>query len=339
MAKVLFKFGSRAAYDAELLAGTILDNALYFLEDTNELYKGVNPIGSAHYYFGTRNANETDSSAIARILGTNTAVLNDMLVIEDANGAKDVYLFAIGANSEEAWQKITGTISSSNVVFADGNTLEQKITNLTISVDNTSIKQDAQTGVLSIAGYGEKYWRWDETEEGYVLQTVDATHPWKSGLTPRVYNEEGNFVIGWYEPNPNTAEGVATDLTALKQDVASLQTLVGKIGTGNEPSTGLVSRVESLENITYWTGDTQIHPVDGKIQLDYFDGTHDGLVRAPVGNLTQVQYLNSQGGWSVPQDARVGDLTYNSTTYNTVKEYIDAVAADFSLEWDSMNQG
>lgn len=338
MAKVLFKFGSRAAYDAELLAGSILDNALYFLEDTNELYKGQYPIGSAHYYFGRRNTDETDTNAVARILGANTPVLNDMLVIEDDNGEKSVFIFAIGANDEEDWQKITGTISSSNVVFADGTTLDQKMENVTVIVDGTSITQDSNTGVIGLVNYGDKYWRWDETTEDYVLQTVDTEHPWKSGLTPRVYNENGNFVIGWYEPNPNTAEGVATDLTAVKQDVAALQTLVGKIGTNNEPSTGLVSRVESLEQISYWVGDTQITPVNGKIQLNYFDGTHDGLVRAPVGNLVQIQYLNSQGGWSVPQDSRVGDLTYNNTTYNTVKEYIDAVAADFSLEWDSMNQ-
>lgn len=337
MAKVLFKFGSRAMYDAEVSAGSILDNALYFLEDTNELYKGLHPIGQAHYYFGHRNTNETDTNAIARILGTSTPVLNDMLVIEDEDGAKSIFLFAIGANDEEDWQKITGTVSSSNVVFSDGTTLDQKIENVVVAVDGKSIVQDNDTGIISLAGYGDKYWRWDDTTEGYVLQVVDEQHPWKSGLTPRVYNEDGNFVIGWYEPNPTTAEGVATDLTALKQDVASLQTLVGSIGTNNEPSTGLVSRIESLENTTYWVGDSQIVPVNGKIQLNYFDGTHDGLVRAPVGNLSQIQYLNSQGNWSIPQDARIGDLTYNNITYNTVKEYIDAVAADFNLEWITMN--
>lgn len=340
MAKVLFKFGSRLAYEAELEAGAILDNALYFLEDTNELYKGVNPIGSAHYYFGTRNADESDSSAIARILGTKTAVLNDILVIEDANGAKNIYLFAIGADNKEAWQKITGAISSSNVVFADGNTLEQKMTNLTVSVDNTSIKQDVETGTLSIAGYGESYWRWDETEEGYVLQTVDATHPWKSGLTPRVYrNVQGNLVIGWYEPNPTTAEGVATDLTAVKQDIESLEELVGQEATSdNNPATGLVKRITDLESLTYWTGDVQIQPLNTKLTIPYFNGTIPGVVQPLVTNLSEKSklYLSASGEWTKPYDPRIGSLTYKNRSYSTVEAYVDAALADVGIEWEEI---
>jgi len=169
MAKVLFKFGSRAAYDAEVLAGTIVNNALYFLEDTNELYKGLYPIGTAHYYFGNRNNGEADANAIARILGANTAVLNDVMVITDTAGSKDVFIFAIGANDAEDWQKLTGKIHSSDVIFTDGHTLDEKLTSATIAVDNKSIVQDANTGVVSLAGYGEKYWAWDSTLEDYVL--------------------------------------------------------------------------------------------------------------------------------------------------------------------------
>ena len=302
MAKVLFKFGSRAAYDAEVDAGSILNNALYFLEDTNELYKGLYPIGTAHYYFGNRNSDEVDENAIARILGAKTAVLNDVMVITDTDGSKDVFIFAIGADSTENWQKLTGKIHSTDVVFNDGHTLEEKLTSATIAVDNKSIVQDENTGIVSLAGYGESYWAWDGATKEYTLQTVDEQHPWKSGLTPRVYSDEhGNFVIGWYEPNPTTAEGVATDLTALRQDVQSLQTLVGSIGSGSTASTGLVKRIEDVEKLTFFAGDTQIVPVNSKVQIPYFNGTTSGIVRAPS-NLTSLMYLDSTGNWTYPQN-------------------------------------
>jgi len=51
--KVLFKFGSAAEY-AALEAKQ--NNALYFLLDTNELYRGETPFGQAHVYIGTRQA-------------------------------------------------------------------------------------------------------------------------------------------------------------------------------------------------------------------------------------------------------------------------------------------
>lgn len=56
--KVLFKFGSRAQYDA-LSVNEIQDNALYFLLDTNELYRGAVPICKAHYFEGNIGENET----------------------------------------------------------------------------------------------------------------------------------------------------------------------------------------------------------------------------------------------------------------------------------------
>lgn len=301
MAKVLFKFGSRAAYDAEIEAGSILNNALYFLEDTNELYKGLYPIGTAHYYFGNRNSGEADENAIARILGAKTAILNDVIVIEDANGSKDIFIFAIGADNTENWQKLTGKIHSEDVIFSDGHTLDEKLTSATIAVDNKSIVQDGNTGIVSLAGYGEKYWAWDDTTQDYILQTVDNDHPWKSGLTPRVYNDNGNFVVGWYEPNPTTAEGISTDLTALKQDVQSLQTLVGSIGTGNNVSTGLVKRIEDVEKLTFFAGNEQIVPVNSEVKIPYFNGSVSGIVKAPTG-LTSTMYLDSTGHWTYPHN-------------------------------------
>lgn len=302
MAKVLFKFGSRAAYDAEIEGGSIQSNALYFLEDTNELYKGLTRIGTAHYYFGNRNSGEADANAIARIIGDKAPILDDIMVIEDSSGNKDIFVYALSTGTEPDWYKLTGTIHSSEVIFSDGHTLDEKLTSATIAVDNKSIVQDENSGIVSLAGYGEKYFAWDAEQEDYVEQIVDNEHPWKSGLTPRVYSDQnGNLVIGWYEPNPTTAEGIATDLTALKQDVQSLKTLVGSIGVAPDVSTGLVKRIEDVEKMKFYGGDTEIVPVNGEIRIPYFNGSTSGIVRAPSG-LTSTMYLDSTGNWSYPQN-------------------------------------
>lgn len=338
MAKVTFKFGSRAAYDADLLAGAIVDSALYFLEDTNELYKGTLPIGTGHYYYGLRSKNESDSSVIARTLGTNPPVLNDICVVEDLNNIKDIFIFALDqiTNTEE-WKKLTGRISSSSIVLSDGRLLDDALNAVSVKTDGQSIVQN-EAGILSLAGYGEKYWAWDADSQEYILQQVDSTHPWKSGLTPRVYSENGNFIIGWYEPNPVTVEGLSTDLTAIKQDIADLQQTVGRIGN---PSTGLVQRVENLEQATsrtYWAGDQQIIPVEGKVVIPIYDKMHNGLVRPPIGDISNDAVLGVNGNWVTPKDARIGELKHNGVSSSTVEEYVSAVLSDFSLEWEPIKK-
>ena len=63
---VVFKHGSRAQYDAlETKSG----NALYFLEDTGEIYHGTVNLARGNHYEGTRAVKEgvaeTDNEVIA----------------------------------------------------------------------------------------------------------------------------------------------------------------------------------------------------------------------------------------------------------------------------------
>lgn len=65
--------------------------------------------------------------------------------------------------------------------------------------------------VLTLKDFGVKYYRYVEAtgseETGdfvpahYEAQIVDDTHPWLEGLEPKVVNDSGNLVIGWFEPN------------------------------------------------------------------------------------------------------------------------------------------
>lgn len=104
-----------------------------------------------------------------------------------------------------------------------------------INVDNNTIVLDDK-GLLTLKDFGTKYYRYVEgyvdEETGaevpatYVAQIVDAEHPWKSGLIPQVVADPENanrFIIGWYEPNPTTLEGINTAIAGLQAEVVSVQ--------------------------------------------------------------------------------------------------------------------
>ena len=75
--------------------------------------------------------------------------------------------------------------------------------------DNKSIT--TVDNVLTLKDFGVKYYRYVEAtgseETGdfvpahYEAQIVDDTHPWLEGLEPKVVNDSGNLVIGWFESN------------------------------------------------------------------------------------------------------------------------------------------
>lgn len=100
-----------------------------------------------------------------------------------------------------------------------------------VDVDNNTVVLNDK-GALTLKDFGKKYYRYvpvDEeagTSATYVVQIVDEEHPWKSGLMPQVVvdPEDGdNFIIGWYEPNPTTLEGINTAISGLQDEVANVK--------------------------------------------------------------------------------------------------------------------
>lgn len=131
------------------------------------------------------------------------------------------------------------------------------VDNLTISFNND--------GQLSLKDYGKRYYKYiaeytDETtnekvEAHYELQEVDAEHAWSAGLEPKVVSEDGKLVIGWYEPNPTTIEGVNDQVAAvqttvndLKKVVNELQTEVGNPAEGTTSASGLYAELDKKAN-------------------------------------------------------------------------------------------
>lgn len=148
--------------------------------------------------------------------------------------------------------------------------------------DNKTITLDS--GVLGLKDFGSKYYAYveestnEETGETiaahYEEQEVDADHPWKAGLEPKVVSEDGQFVLGWYEPNPTTIEGVnaqvtgiqttVNDLTKKAQDLdKEVDALAEEIGVPSQntegvvtPATGIYAELE--KKVTQEQVDTSI---------------------------------------------------------------------------------
>jgi hypothetical protein len=95
---------------------------------------------------------------------------------------------------------------------------------LKLLVDNLSISQDTD-GTLYLANYGKSYYQFVPGTEGqsstYTKVDVSDTNPWKEGLEPRVITEDNKLVLGWFEPNTTTVEG-------LQSDIATVQTAVSR---------------------------------------------------------------------------------------------------------------
>lgn len=95
------------------------------------------------------------------------------------------------------------------------------------STDNKSIT--TVDNVLTLKDFGVKYYKYVEAtgseETGnfvpahYEAQIVDDTHPWLEGLEPKVVNDNGNLVIGWFEPNTVTVDGLSDAINNLSNQV------------------------------------------------------------------------------------------------------------------------
>ncbi len=88
---------------------------------------------------------------------------------------------------------------------------------------------------VSLYDFGKAYYKYiaaTETEEArYEKVVVGATDPnsgetyaWKNGLEPKVVLDTttGEAVLGWYEPNPTTMEGVSASLASMQNSIDSI---------------------------------------------------------------------------------------------------------------------
>lgn len=123
-------------------------------------------------------------------------------------------------------------------------------------------------GVLSIKDFGKRYYKYIDAIEGGEAAHYEVTEGWVAGLEPKVVLEGEDLVIGWYEPNPTTAEGVKDQVVEVqgevekaKEDINSLDEILN--GTDENPG-GLVGEVEDIADVLYGTEGE--NPVPGLIE-------------------------------------------------------------------------
>lgn len=130
-------------------------------------------------------------------------------------------------------------------------------------------------GVLSVKDFGKRYYKYVAAVEGGEAANYELTEGWIAGLEPKVVEVDGEMVIGWYQPNPTTAEGVKDqvvevqgeveqakeDIKAAEEAIETLESSVAEAeeaieginnalygaGEGEEAVAGLIERVETLE--------------------------------------------------------------------------------------------
>ena len=191
------------------------------------------------------------SHADALIQSTTGFILNkgDVAIVQDfiVNGK---YQYTSYIYNGDEWCALDKEYSADNVYLKSNiNDLETSGKNLTeafelivsqmqdiITTDTTTITIDSNE--LSLRDFGKRFYKYipanDSESARYELQEVDEDHPWAAGLEPKVANENGVLVLGWYEPNPTTLEGINSTITALQGDVNNLTVKINNTYTKAE---------------------------------------------------------------------------------------------------------
>ena len=113
---VLFKFGTRAEYDANI--DKVKSNALYFLTDTGELLRGNVNLAQAHYYEAIKADDETETEAINRAVSSAIALIkNDVCVVKKLISGTDNYSHTAYFYDGENWRAMDGNYNAENVYF------------------------------------------------------------------------------------------------------------------------------------------------------------------------------------------------------------------------------
>lgn len=209
------------------------NDTLYFITETDS--------NKGSLYLGNKliSGNIADITDLEDVLFTNLD--NGDLLTYDENNQKWVnksIIDAIGlmVGAKEDIQGGAGLVPAPGIgqqnsfLRGDGTWAEIASTGSDIQSDNKTIETASDGITISLKNYGKQYYRRTESGE-YQLQIVNIENPWIEGLEPRVVEENGELILGWFEPSSTTVEGISSQLDQLQLDVSNLEIEVSGIKT------------------------------------------------------------------------------------------------------------
>ena len=282
MANVLFKFGTKAAYNSI----DKLSNALYFITDTGELFKGDLLI--ANKGKATVAANPVGDSITPNNAYDGTPTDGEIFVLPRTDGTRDVYVW-----DGEDFVPLNADIPADQVIVGKDDqgqpiSLASALENVEVSTDDASIVNDANAGLM-VNGFGKGYYKWDENTSAYVYTAVSVENPWKAGLVPKVVNESGVLKIGWYEPSASDGSSSSMEdaITAVQQQIDNLNDVVitgpydENTDTRGESLVDKIDRIEDLVSSAFhFEGAADALDDNGNIVITGTGGAED-IVIAP----------------------------------------------------------
>lgn len=208
-----------------------------------------------------------------------------------------------------------------------------------VVVDNKTIMIEEEA--IGLKDFGKRFYKYVPEvkdaegtvtkEAGYELVEVSETNPWVAGLEPRVVSEDGQFVLGWFEPNPTTIEGVNNQVSALQTTVADLAKELGDPADGDKAATGVYAELDKKANAA---------DVYTKQQVDEAIAAVDHLQRKIVASFTAItEFINTNGAeeaskyiFMVPEEDTTadGNLYEEYIVIDGVIEVIGKWATDLS---------
>ena len=143
---------------------------------------------------------------------------------------------------------------STTLYYLDHNKVPKEVGKVPVG-DELSI--DVVDEKISLHDFGKVFYKYvaevkdDEgnvtSEAHYDRTDVSTENPWKAGLEPKVVTVDGKLVLGWFEPNPTTIEGVNDQVTAVQGTVADLAQSVGAPAAEGVEATGLYKEIDDVE--------------------------------------------------------------------------------------------
>lgn len=214
--------------------------------------------------------------------------------------------------------------STAYLIQNDG-TLSEVGSGAAANVDGLSLQ--LTDGVMGLYGYGKEYYAYHaasgtQGEEDYVEAGYTLTQGWIAGLEPRVIDVNGKLVIGWYQPNTDTLEGLNTTVGSLSTRVDDLSADVAdlkQVLNGPDEVDGLVTRVGNLEGA-----------VQNLTSAFIFKGTV-----ATSSELTNI--TNPQNGWVYKVTDTEAEYAYDGTNWIELGTVYEVDLTNYAKKSDVTN--